>query len=234
MEYDKALEKIKKCLALSRSGNEHEAGNAMRQAQALMRQHNVEHKDVLAMHVREARVRTRSKSQPTKWEHYLVNAVCHAFVCESLYMCYEQEKAVWAFIGEGPSAQVAAYAYEVLHRQIASGRRRFIAEHCKGRSAKVKRTHADLYSEAWVAGLLKKVNAFARATLQSETINAYMAKHYPQVGEAESVKSRGSKSHEDLTPEQWRSAALGLKAAESTHIHQGVDTRAQALLEKAL
>ena len=37
MNRDDALKKIKKCLALSRSANEHEAAAALRQAQALMR-----------------------------------------------------------------------------------------------------------------------------------------------------------------------------------------------------
>ena len=41
MDKEKALDKIKKCLALSRSANEHEAAQALKHAQALMDKYGV-------------------------------------------------------------------------------------------------------------------------------------------------------------------------------------------------
>lgn len=41
MDKAKVLEKIKKCLALSQSANENEAAQALKQAQALMRQYSI-------------------------------------------------------------------------------------------------------------------------------------------------------------------------------------------------
>ncbi|MFC0020178.1 DUF2786 domain-containing protein [Neisseria gonorrhoeae] len=41
MDKEKVLDKIKKCLALGRSANEHEAAQALRQAQALMEKYKV-------------------------------------------------------------------------------------------------------------------------------------------------------------------------------------------------
>ena len=46
MNREDALKKIKKCLALSRSANEHEAAVALRQAQHLMREHGLREQDV--------------------------------------------------------------------------------------------------------------------------------------------------------------------------------------------
>ncbi len=46
MTRDKALAKIKKCLALGRSTNPHEAAAAMRQAQKLMAEHGLNDTDV--------------------------------------------------------------------------------------------------------------------------------------------------------------------------------------------
>ena len=46
MDKNKALEKIKKCLALSRSANENEAAQALKHAQALMAQYGLNQADV--------------------------------------------------------------------------------------------------------------------------------------------------------------------------------------------
>ena len=56
MNKQKALEKIKKCLALSKSANEHEAAQALKQAQALMRLHQIDGA------VRRARTRHQSRA----------------------------------------------------------------------------------------------------------------------------------------------------------------------------
>lgn len=46
MDKAKVLEKIKKCLALSKSANEHEAAQALKQMQALMREYGISDADV--------------------------------------------------------------------------------------------------------------------------------------------------------------------------------------------
>lgn len=46
MNKEKVLDKIKKCLALSQSANEHEAAQALKQAQALMEKYEVNAVDV--------------------------------------------------------------------------------------------------------------------------------------------------------------------------------------------
>src|SRR5690348_8415840 len=42
----RAMEKIRKCLALSKSANEHEAAAALRQAQKLMQMHDLDENDL--------------------------------------------------------------------------------------------------------------------------------------------------------------------------------------------
>ncbi len=67
MNRDDALKKIKKCLALSRSANEHEAAAALRQAQALMREHGLREKDVSLADVAEVKVKACSTAA-NAWE----------------------------------------------------------------------------------------------------------------------------------------------------------------------
>lgn len=46
MDKEKVLDKIKKCLALGKSANEHEAAQALKQAQALMPKYEISDADV--------------------------------------------------------------------------------------------------------------------------------------------------------------------------------------------
>ena len=68
MDKQTAIEKIRKCLALAKSANEHEAAAALRQAQALMRKYGVEDGDILMAEVSEARVKAGAKTKPVKWK----------------------------------------------------------------------------------------------------------------------------------------------------------------------
>ncbi len=61
MDREAVLKKIKKCMALSGSANEHEAAAALRQARALMEKFNLSAETVLASTVGESRVKARYK-----------------------------------------------------------------------------------------------------------------------------------------------------------------------------
>ena len=53
MDKEKILDKIKKCLALGQSENEHEAAQALKQAQALMEKYEVNAVDIALSEVSE-------------------------------------------------------------------------------------------------------------------------------------------------------------------------------------
>lgn len=56
MDKNKAIEKIKKCLALGKSANEHEAAQALKQAQALMREYGISDADVALSDIKKTRL----------------------------------------------------------------------------------------------------------------------------------------------------------------------------------
>lgn len=58
------IDKISKCLALSKSANEHEAAIALRQAQALMQKYKISEKQILISDIKERIIQT--KTQRTK------------------------------------------------------------------------------------------------------------------------------------------------------------------------
>lgn len=229
MNNDKALEKIKKCLALAQSSNPHEAANTWRHAQALMRRYNIEHADVLASVVTATKAKGGASKTVARWEMILAVASCEAFECESIRLFYPSPKkhSEWIFIGEGSSPEVAVYAFEVLLRQVRKGRREFLANNCKGYSAHEKRRQVDVYSQAWVGALYERVQAFANKSMNKTNIQAYINKHYT---DPEAMASRGVAKFNGKSVGEYMAFQAGEQAASETHLHHGMAGKEPTLL----
>lgn len=110
------IDKISKCLALSKSANEHEAAIALRQAQALMQKYKISEKQILISDIKERIIQT--KTQRTKdIERRLKVMIANVFECGSYSGWYTLEGTRYqqhVFYGVEPNASIAAYAYSVL------------------------------------------------------------------------------------------------------------------------
>ena len=192
MTRDEALKKVKKCMALSRSANEHEAAAAMRQAQKLMAEFGLADQDVSLADVREVRVKTHSGAF-NAWEVSLVNLVANAFGCERFRQdggAYNSAgnwavRREWVFVGLDASADVAGYACEVLLRQCATARLAHIAKQPKNCKAITKTSRGDAFAKGWVWGVSAKVEAFAQPAKNSALLLTYMERNH---GEMKSAK----------------------------------------------
>ena len=127
---ERAIRKIKHCLALAQSANEHEAATALRQAQALMREYRLSEIDVKLSDVGEIESALfRAKRRPT-WDQQLSIAVAEAFGCTTL-RCRKWsfskgliiECAI--FVGVSPAQSIALYAYEALHTKLTKARKEY-------------------------------------------------------------------------------------------------------------
>lgn len=173
MDRKKALEKIKKCLRLALSDNPHEAAAAMRQAQALMREHGVGQADVDMSGIEESTAIAGAKQTPSKWESKLANTVAKAYACKVLFAIGAGR---WNFIGE--MAEVASYTMTVLLRQVRQARRDFTLNKLKNCKPANKVRRADVFCDAWVGAVYQQVMTFANAEL-SAALELYLAHHYP-------------------------------------------------------
>ena len=170
MDKDKALSKIKKCLALAASPNPHEAAAALRQAQKLMDEYGLTMTDVSLADVTEAKAQARTVDL-VKWEAMLSKAVALAFGCE-VYSCLNAKigpdfrrmrQRDYVFVGVGAAAEVASYAYDVLARQCAKDRRTHISKQPKTCKPKTKTARGDAFAEGWVHGVREKLERFGGA-----------------------------------------------------------------------
>lgn len=234
MTLDQALERIKKCLALSKSANEHEAATALRQATALMRRFNLEHSHVLASEASEAAVRSRAKSRPPQWEGFLVSAVAHQLQCAVVMESMRGHYFEWVFIGKDHKSEIAAYALEVLLRQVRTARAVFLKTRSTRRPAE-KRRLGNHFCVGWVASVHEAIRSFSgKADEMEPEVEAYLASmdlKPSQEKPAEKRKSRKPKTK--ITTDEAIAFHMGAKAGEKVQLRHAVSGQAdeQRLIE---
>lgn len=231
---DKAtvLKKIKKCLALAKSCNEHEAAAAMRQAQKLMAEYNVGERDVLASEAGEASAKAGAKKTPAQWECGLANVVAKAFGCELIF-AGSWNTGAWGFIGCGAQPEVAAYAFTVLLRQAKKARAEYASQQLKRCKPATRTRRADLFCDAWVRSVRALVGNFAAGDArQADAVAAYTAQHYPELGK---LKSRDRNEGGPKREHEYRDMAAGFQAGRNARLNHavGADGNGQLALTDA-
>ncbi len=177
------IEKIKKCLALSKSANQHEAAAALRQAIALMEKYEIDTNDPDLLGITEVSILGSGTAKPTVFEAVLANSIAKMMGCKALLqseiMITAQlgfkKKFNWTFIGFDPAPEIASYAFDVLFRQLKKARTVFISTQLKRvqiKANKVKR--ADLFCEGWVLEATKQVSNLNPNKEKIDQIQSYV------------------------------------------------------------
>lgn len=234
MTRDEALQKVRKCLALASSSNEHEAAAAMRQAQKLMQQFGIDDADVSLADVSEAATDAHT-ADLVEWEARLSSLIAEAFGCDVFRVQRRtlgptlrfRRRSMWVFVGVGAAADVAAYAYEVLARQCAKDRRAHIARQPRTCKAATKTARGDLYAQAWVSGVRAKVEALAGSTRNTALIAQYMERAHPGMrGVAAKDRTKGR----NVKDNDWHA---GTEAGRGARLDRGVGAKAAPALLQA-
>jgi hypothetical protein len=215
MNRDQAIAKIKKCLALAKSGNTHEAAAALRQAQKLMTAHSVTDHDMTMIDVHEASVKAVSTAANV-WELRLVALVADAFGCETyanlsgrfLPSGNYTRTRTYVFVGTDAAPTVASYAYEVLSRQCAKARLAHIRKQPITKTAR-----GDEFAKGWVYGVRELVERFATGDRDRPLLLAYMQAKHPE-----------------LTTGWARDTSKALRKNDLVHIYAGIDAAKRAQL----
>ena len=158
------LNKIKKCLALSASDNEHEAAQALKHAHALMRKHNIEATDIAKSEILTAE--SKMSVALTRWHSDLLFTISSVF-CVAHYIerrwDHDNHKFVnyVVFNGKHQNAEFAQYAYIVLFRQVNRARSHYIKVNLKRVKAATNKTaRANAYAEGYVDSIYQVVREF--------------------------------------------------------------------------
>lgn len=164
-ELERIIRKIKHCLALSASVNEHEAAAAMRQAQKLMQKYRISEIDVQLSDVNKTEG-AHAKAKRPAWDKNLGAVVAKTFNCKS-FDCTSWHPTVGRrsqaiFIGVTPAPEIAKYAYDTLYLKVSNARRDYVAKARRGelpRGRYTPDTRGNHFAEAWVSQVHEKLQA---------------------------------------------------------------------------
>lgn len=228
MDKKAILDKIRKCMALSVSSNEHEAATALRQARKLMDAHGLTDADVLAAEAGEESAKAGAAKNPANWEAYLASATAQVFGCRCIFRPeFGFRPSAWLFIGTGANYEVARYCFEVLLRQVKRARAEHIKTALKRCKPATKTRRADLFCEGWVSAAVGKEEAMALGERLQAALAAYLAQHHSRVTKLDARdRNAGKASLSDL---DYRDYAAGRRRGAEAELNRGVGCAAAPL-----
>jgi hypothetical protein len=189
MDKQKIIAKIKKCLSLSASSNEHEAANALRQAHALMKQYAISQSDIQLSDVRESRSKLRQRTNVPKHLSLLAGVIANTMGCRNFLSVDHWSPGAMVFVGVSPNDELAAYAFDTLSRKLNKARKQFQDEelrYVRLRSNKIRRS--DIYCLGWVVAIINSVENLKVHV--PELVGKYMQENHPGL---EPYKPRSTK-----------------------------------------
>lgn len=220
-DISKALEKIKKCLAMAASSNANEAATALRQAQVLMQKYDISETDIEAADAKSFQSKSNVQSKPSSWEALLAQTVSMAFNCDYIFTRNIFGEANWKFIGVGVSAELSGYAFNVLLRQIKKDRTNYIKSSLSRCKQKTKTIRADNYCNGWISEVYFSVKNFAPAVEKPKAVKAYIKKNHSALTTIEPRKRKAAGSSKQ---NEHNDHYAGSKDAENVSLNHGVSS----------
>lgn len=157
---NRALEKIAKCFALAESSNPYEAEAALRQARKLMEKHQLTEQDVATHEIRQYELKIGDAGrEPPTWCIQLAE-VCASAMHSLLVIRHGASGQYLIFVGLQDHSDWAAYAWQVLHRQLKLARREYTASLKRCRMA-TRRRRGDLFARAWIQAVRELITDFS-------------------------------------------------------------------------
>lgn len=208
------LDKIKKLMALANSSNPHEAANALRKAQLLMQEYQLSESDVDLSDIAEhsATLANTSKAQP-QWSMNLMTMILQTFGVTGYFnpglrRCF--------FVGYQDRAEIAAYCYTVLARQLKAARREFQGRLNKRLKPKTKTARADLFCEGWVSGVYQQVRDLVPSEKEQALVAQYMSQKHSRLTAAKVREANATARDQDA-------GYAGFVAGKQVKLNAGVN-----------
>ena len=153
MDKKAIIQKIKKCLRLGTSANEHESATALRQARALMDKYSIGESDIAMADIGETEAQIAQRRSPPNYLIVLAHAVAECMGC-GYHLVGRIDRGGVNFIGVSPNDELAAYAFETLARQLQKARVEYTATALRRvRTRHSKVTRADIFCHGWASSV---------------------------------------------------------------------------------
>lgn len=221
MTHAQALEKVRKLLRLGKSSNEHEAAAAMRQAQALMRLHQIEEADAGGAEIDPIEdcpsEQRRGKKIPVDVSA-LSTLIADTFGCSVIMRVYwgvNGWRLEQRFVGPAPRGELSAYAFNVLFRQLSAAKRAHLR---RVRNPRNRAARGDHFGLGFVDAVRALLSAWGVSQEERARIDAHLQREYPVVTEVRSQPRSGARSNLPTGNDQ----SAGRSAGRNAKLHRGV------------
>ncbi|ELQ9310757.1 DUF2786 domain-containing protein [Serratia marcescens] len=211
---------VRKLLELARSNsNAHEAGLALARAQKLMAKYGISERDASLSTVQQAPSQgapSEARRALPEWMSRLAWTVGSAFGCR-LYFSWRETRAGCrrnvTFYGFSERPAVAAYAFDVLSRQLKDATAAYLKTQDKRLKMKTRRARAEQFRAGWVQGVRGVVTAFQVTEQEQQLMTSWLDTQ--QMGE---LQTRAAKACRGDTVARLE----GYLAGQNARLHHGV------------
>lgn len=205
---DKFRRKLRKLLALAASDNPHEAERAREQAKKMMLQHGISEDDA---HIVDLAGKTLSYKRPRASDNTLLGLIHKISGVEIYFQATRTRDGRWhstpRFLGSQSNAELACYAFDVLHRQMDQAVKKMRSE----LGVQLNAHHVENFRRGWIhSAATKLVNVFGTRDVPTN-VSEYFNRHF---GKIDSAKPRAPKT----TASGDALIQLGLRRGESAEL----------------
>lgn len=219
----KYLAKIQKLMRLAdNTSSPQEAASAISKAQAFMREHGITDTEVTFSDISTS----SSKGTPSnavnipRYMSILAGTIEKAFGVNCIFTWRRtaslSRKRVVSFYGQDGRDIVAAYAFDVLTRQLRAARKKFMVKEAWRYKNPIML--ADKFCEGWASGAWHAVSKMVISESQTQQMEAYNARM--QENGVVEAKSRKAKNCSGQERAEW----AGYSEGKNARIHHGVNS----------
>lgn len=219
---------VRKLLELARSNsNAHEAGLALARAQKLMQKYGISEREASLSSIQTAPSRgapSEAKQKLPEWMSGLAWAIARAFGCR-LYFSWRDTasgpRRNVTFYGFSERPAVAAYAFDVLSRQLKDATAGYLKTQNKRLKMSTRRARADQFRAGWVAGVRRVITTFTVTEQECDLMGTWLENQ--KMGE---LKTRAPKACRGDDIARLR----GYEAGQNVRLHQSVHSDGPAAI----
>lgn len=220
---EKILTKLKKLLSLSKSNNPHEAALALQRARKLMDAFNITSEDVALSDIGEeiSEYWPVGAMKPPRYMLGLLTIIQDAFGVKSLILQGIKNRV--SFYGLKERTALAAYAYDVLGRQLIRARRDYIGQQNKRIKTSTKSRRGDKFAEGWIIAVLGEIEKLAMTAREEVFCQRWLEKKYTR---HESISGRDARDVRGAD----KALNQGYQKGRQVQLHQPVNGHEQRKL----
>ena len=124
------------------------------------------------------------------------------------------------FYGIGNRAEISAYAFDVVYRQISAERRKFLKA-CRARKPAHRTYLADQFCDGWIMGAWEVVKKFEMSDEEKAIMDGYEKKEHPNMPEA---RTRDAKSSIlQGSTKEYEALVQGMESGKQVQLHHAMN-----------